>query len=293
MGKLIKKIRDKIKFYLFLIELIFKFFRQARFYKPYINSVIKYIDKSKISEAMMSEMTTIGKGVTLGAIALSFLRGYKINENERKVAMLVGAIEALYDGFFDDFSKDPERIKALVYNIENSDDPYEQLLITLSKELRRLKPIDQNPEFHKTIDLIYNAQVRSLKQKDLSTTIEELINISKEKCGYTVILMRYCLENPLVAGERDAAYSFGALMQLYDDKQDVLVDSRRGIRTFATEIKDSEEIGRIIKQAEEEAVDKLRKMDYPMKNIEKFLLVIPILGKITNLDNSASFKNNK
>lgn len=81
-------------------------------------------------------------------------------------------------------------------------------------------------ELHQSILWIYEAQVESLKQqkKELILTPEQLLTISIQKGGASVLVDGYLINGELNQKEIEFYIEFGFLLQLADDLQDITTD---------------------------------------------------------------------
>jgi len=82
---------------------------------------------------------------------------------------------------------------------------------------------------------IHSAQVRSMRQDNGSPlSLGEIREISAEKGGCSVLADGYLVKGSLSEDEAAFIFSFGFLLQLVDDLQDVPADRRNGHKTLFT-----------------------------------------------------------
>ncbi len=90
------------------------------------------------------------------------------------------------------------------------------------------------PQVFQSMLAIYNAQIRSLKQQTTKPPPDsrEILRISLEKGGTSVLADGFLVAGDLAPGEREFCFGFGALLQLTDDLQDIGEDLGRGHMTL-------------------------------------------------------------
>ncbi len=115
------------------------------------------------------------------------------------------------------------------------------------------------------------------KDSDRTTsgTIEmdtkQLRRLTQEKGGHSALLYRSLLGHPLVPGEEEVLWRFGALVQLMDDLFDVHGDAMAGVRTLASTAVTIEPL-RVEFQRELDAIVGLfQNLDYPSSQVRRFL----------------------
>jgi hypothetical protein len=83
------------------------------------------------------------------------------------------------------------------------------------------------PEVYQSLLAIHNGQVRSLDQQGAACPLDlaRILRISVEKGGTSVLADGYLIDGRLSRDAADFFFSFGVLLQLQDDLQDLLPDS--------------------------------------------------------------------
>ena len=94
-----------------------------------------------------------------------------------------------------------------------------------------------DPGVFRSMLAIFNAQVRSLaqQQQGFSPGRADILEISLEKGGTSVLADGYLTAGRLDPAEEDFCFGFGTFLQLADDLQDVSEDIRSDHRTLFTE----------------------------------------------------------
>lgn len=96
-------------------------------------------------------------------------------------------------------------------------------------------PRSAHGDVHDSLLAIHRGQVRSLTQQDdLTLTDRELLAISCEKGGTSVLADLYLVAAKATPGEERFAFGYGVALQLMDDLQDVVTDAAAGHQTLFT-----------------------------------------------------------
>ena len=115
--------------------------------------------------------------------------------------------------------------------------PGEARLLSLVRLIEGCLPRPRFPEVYGSLLAIYNAQVKSLLQQKPGalTSPDEVLAISLEKGGTSVLADGYLVAGDLSAADEEFCFGFGTFLQLADDLQDIAEDSRCGLRTLFTD----------------------------------------------------------
>ena len=127
------------------------------------------------------------------------------------------------------------KLKAWLEGAERSaDTPREEKLCDLVKLIERRYARPDFPGVYQSLLAIYNAQVKSLLQQSVATSPspENILAISLEKGGTSVLADGYLVAGRLKPADEDFCFGFGTFLQLADDLQDIAEDARCGHRTL-------------------------------------------------------------
>lgn len=169
---------------------------------------------------------------TITTRLFSTLRGTKPNKNEKRLALLVGAITP----FLDDLS-DHRQISLV--------DLFDQTLTAASTEELAVRYLFEHikklasPDFFSAWKKVLQAQDQSRAQLGPEKQSElDLRKITFFKGGSATLLYRLVLSNPLRSGEARALYLLGYLLQLINDQFDVYKDYHNAQQTLYTNTTD-------------------------------------------------------
>lgn len=111
-----------------------------------------------------------------------------------------------------------------------AESPREERLQSLIGLIEGRFPRENFPGVYQSMLAIYNAQVRSLlqQQRDGRFTSADILGISLEKGGASVLADGYLVAGQLAQDQEEFCFGFGTFLQLADDLQDIGEDVRRG-----------------------------------------------------------------
>jgi len=111
----------------------------------------------------------------------------------------------------------------------------EAAVFELVRRIEEEFPRDAFPEVHESLLAIHRGQVRSLEQQDDPGLGDgEIVAISLEKGGSSVLADAYLVAGDVRPGDERFAFGFGTFLQLLDDLQDVAADLEAGHQTIFT-----------------------------------------------------------
>lgn len=113
-----------------------------------------------------------------------------------------------------------------------------------SKNLKRISslvgmieeefPRHRFPGVYESLLAIHNAQAKSLRQRAIGGNEREILEISVEKGGTSVVADAYVTRGTLTQVDIDFSFTYGAILQFIDDLQDVTEDRSGGSETIFT-----------------------------------------------------------
>src|ERR1039458_3502627 len=107
-------------------------------------------------------------------------------------------------------------------------------------------------------------------------THERMKDITIRKGAESVLLYRSVFDFHMSNAEEKMLYSLGGLMQLSNDIFDVYKDHKQGIKTLVTSARKINELRALFTTILESGIEKAKQVDYPFKNIRKFLGIISL-----------------
>lgn len=185
------------------------------------------------------------------------LRGKKATPEEVRDGLYFGAFTPAADDLMDSTG----RTYAELPGLQDAETAEEILFAYLQDKLVALH--EKNPVFHNYFVKAEAAQNESLRQMGKDRISEEdLKQITFDKGGYSTLLYRSLLQNPLSPGEEEAIYTLGSLLQLENDLFDLYKDHRNGAQTLVTVTADMHRIAKLMRQLEMEFKDRYFSLGY-------------------------------
>ncbi|MBU2652162.1 MAG: hypothetical protein KKA81_14635 [Bacteroidetes bacterium] len=202
---------------------------------PVINRYRRDNDGSLDEEDFKKILNYYGFGVpAIVGEAICTLRGRPMTERERLCSTFQGALTGLYDDFFDKTGLSDEQILDMMNHPDSwiPKTALEKLFIEFLKNVYQNLDLPEyfNHYFHK----VFLAQQKSLLQTDPGISYDDILEITYDKGGYSLLFYRSAFTIPATVPEENALFRLGSLMQLGNDIFDVWKDSPQGIRTPVT-----------------------------------------------------------
>lgn len=200
------------------------------------------------------------------------LRGSKLAEKEKKCALYLGALTPLSDDLTDSARYDAKAILAAWDKRSNDNSSTE---IVAGRYLYNKLLENASPGFAVYSARALEAQDESMEQmKPELLSFHSLQTITFKKGAASTMLGRSMLLHPLLAGEEEAIYQLGYLLQLTNDVFDVHKDFMNKQQTLVTNTSDIRLLFDEYKQGWKEVTEKFFSLEYDQKNITEFLLQV-------------------
>ncbi|WP_422355378.1 class 1 isoprenoid biosynthesis enzyme [Roseivirga pacifica] len=202
------------------------------------------------------------------------LRGFKISHAERTALTYLGGTTGLFDDSFDKTGTSKEHLKELINNpsLELARNTRDKLLIKFY-----LKALDQSPfvtRIKHAANSVFDAQVQSKKQTDIATSAQEIVDITRQKGGASILFYRAALEGEIDETEQKLLLNIGFIGQLENDLFDIYKDREDGIRTLATISKSIPALRTQYESIISETFLIIDQANFPKANKRKFALML-------------------
>jgi hypothetical protein len=114
----------------------------------------------------------------------------------------------------------------------------EKKLDTLVSLIEEQYPRVEFPDVFQSLLGIYNAQAKSLiqQEQDVSPYVIDVLGISFEKGGTSVLADGYLVKGRLDESQQDFCFALGTFLQLADDIQDILMDKKNNHMTLFSQV---------------------------------------------------------
>lgn len=196
------------------------------------------------------------------------LRGEKLTAQEELTSLYLSGFIPMYDDFNDDHGLRHEDIMQLL------EKPYNQLaseqkLFKFFYE-KSLEHFADKALFSHYLEKVGLSQNDSLEQKSGDLGDEDLMKVTTDKGGYSLLFLRAALDYDISENERNAIFLLGQLIQLLDDLFDVYKDTLAGIKTVPNSAQDIKELRALFSSHFQQTVGAFEVLKYPAKNKAKF-----------------------
>jgi len=175
-------------------------------------------------------------GTTYLSAVFCMLRGRTRTRREKHLFTNLAALAYFFDDLVDAFRGRDDSGILWQDNPEeygHTADPRGLALHFLHNIYRELPPGDL-AQFKDFMHRVFNIETKGRQNGDWGLGIGDLKRVTAEKGGYSVLMFRRVLSNPLSAEEQEAMFQFGYFVQLCDDIFDLWHDRQAGTATLAT-----------------------------------------------------------
>lgn len=205
------------------------------------------------------------------------LENKELTEQERKSLTYLGGTTGLFDDFFDEMNTSISDLKKKLINPSLSEAKSAKEKLFTQFYLTALE--HSNSERIKKYYLeVFEAQVQSLKQLDSELEQDEIIRITRQKGGISILLYRSVIESEISEQEKDLIFQIGFLGQLENDIFDIHKDYVAGIKTLATTTKSIASLRLNYITIMKTVFRLIAQLDLPDKNKKKFSRLFSIVA---------------
>ncbi len=216
-------------------------------------------------------------GLSVPAIlgeAICVLRGSAMTLKERMVLTYLGSTTGLFDDFFDKHDITDEKVRIFMEQPQTlvGESSAERLFL---KFYKKALTYAESPDLMiHYLRKVYQAQIDSKKQAVPGLAEKEILDITLNKGGVSVLFYRSVMSFPFQPGEEEALYKMGGLMQFGNDIFDVYKDSLHKIRTPMTTAQKVNDVRNVFRSVMNDSFNSFYQINFPQKNIKKFLRLI-------------------
>lgn len=173
-------------------------------------------------------------GTTYLAAVFGLLLAHRRSRSERALFAQLSALACVFDDLTDHFPAQPGSTAA------DSPEQYGRrvdprgLALHLLHQVEQGLPTERLPQFRHFLQRVFQVETGGRQRGVRAPEAEELLRLTAEKGGSSVLLFRCLLAPPLSTAEQKALFEFGGLIQLSDDIFDLWFDRQSGTATLAT-----------------------------------------------------------
>jgi len=297
---MVKIILNIIRLPLIYSTVIFNVLKQKKFLKDHINPILNEAKANKDGSLTSKDFHKINHYYGLGVPAIlgeAFckLRGKPMSERERWVNTSQGVTTGLFDDFFDELKLPKDLIVEMIEQPESINPKSSNEKLSLDFYLITLQKSSYPELIKKHSKLVKKAQIESTEQETQTISSARIKEITRSKGGNSVLFYRVAFDHLLTSSEEKALFQLGALMQLENDIFDIFKDLKKGISTLPTSLSKASELRDYYHEEMNRMIDLSYKMDYPKKQIKRFLdhVIFVINIGFTCLDQFQKLENSE
>ncbi len=262
-----------------------------------LEDIKQHMDNSLTQNDFVKIRGYYGTSVPVIADFFCQLKGMEMNSSERRTLTYLGSLTGLFDDFFEEKYTSNEHIKELINNptIEICKNSHERLFIQFY-----LKALEQehSKRIKKYFNIVYDAQVLSKEQSNPSITSDEILHITKQKGGISILFYRAALAGDIDDLEKELLLNIGLLGQLENDIFDLNKDYHEGIFTLATTTKSIANLQNSYQYILDTVYTLIERMNFSTKGKKRFSKLIAIiasrglvcLAQLKKLEDGGSFE---
>lgn len=248
---------------------------QNQYNDKFIDSYLNVFYKKHGIELKESTLLKIKKIYCLVSpfFSASYVRiyGRELSAIELQKATLMGISVPLVDDFTDNQSLDSESIDRLLFATSDYEPKTLEEAIVISIKNFFLDNAKSTEGFLETAKKVMNAQHWSKRQMDFDVTRDELLHITLEKGGWSLVLWHYIIDEVPSRQVIQTLYIMGGIVQLCNDIFDVYKDFKDGIATFANTCDDYRALEKYYTISCREFVKSARALPYKKSDLDLFI----------------------
>ena len=226
-------------------------------------------------------------GGTFLSIIFSTLRGKTRTYSEKHRLTNLAALAYFFDDLVDSFRHRDDTGMLWRDNPEEyglAADDHRRLALHFLHNIYLELPQHHLQPFKNTMHRVFNVETAGRQQFLEDVAAQEIVHITREKGGYSVLLFRMVHEPLPSLAEEAALLEFGQLIQYSDDIFDVWFDEQANTRTVATEWVrqgDVAALRAVFEQQVQQVQKAFRRIGQPRYRVETALRVVHYITAIT------------
>jgi hypothetical protein len=226
------------------IWLVLGFAQAAWFFKHHAHEMLELPQGTQLDNKQLRRLKHYFYGTTYLSFLFSMLRGSTRTHAEKYRFVNLSALAYHFDDLADAW-----RVKQANHlNWQGTIKEYgahadqSGLALHLLNNVEQSLPAPDFARFQGYMERVFRVETDGRQITDAHLQATELLRITREKGGCSVLMFRTMQSNQFDANEEAAWYQFGGLIQLCDDIFDIWFDKQEGVSTLATNISTSADL---------------------------------------------------
>jgi hypothetical protein len=229
-----------IYFLYYIIQLIYTALTKLKKLEQWAVNYLRLLEKKYDGHFNARIIQKVAKfqSIQLHFIANTFsgLFNRKNNQSEIESNLDYFLMTVLYDALIDEEKVSETHLNDLFYHTSTAIPSNFNERVLVAIHLKLLDKVNDQNEYWKVIESVHLAQKDSFSQFDDNTSIEQIVEITKRKGGFSLLMCRHYLIDPPHASIDTCWYQLGILIQMTNDLFDTYKDGLSNINTFATKM---------------------------------------------------------
>jgi hypothetical protein len=217
------------------------------------------------------------------------------NKQEKENNKLYFVLASLYDDLMDENIVSKEVLNKMFLNPENAKPQTFSEFVLIDTHLKLLSRVAEVGSYQNVLSNIHQAQMDSVNQLRSDLNLNDILSITKQKGGYSLLMCRFYINMSSNKELDDCWYQLGGMIQMTNDLYDIHKDTLAGIHTFANTQNSYEKIRENYELqvlAYKLSVEKLKYAHSKKLALQIKLSLIPALGYVA-LDNLKKLEGEK
>lgn len=235
--------------------------------------------------------------------SFALLENRYTNKQERENNKHYFILASVYDDLMDENIISKEELNQLFFNAEKAKPNSFNEAALIDTHLKLIDSVSNKLAYKNVVKKVHQAQMDSLSQLSNKISLQEILEITKRKGGYSLLMCRYYINTTENKKIDECWYQLGGLIQMTNDLYDIYKDTCAGINTFANTQSSYSQISCNYNEQLTSFIHSIKSLPYSNFNKRRFKIIlsmIPALGyvalgnlkKISDLNgNLMPFKN--
>ena len=253
-------------------------YREYRFVKHYLEPLVSELCTKLQYDLNAAEKKKVFRYyplLTVCALAENYtlLKGRALTIKERKRITLMSAMATLCDDLIDEEGWTADQLADL-FDILHSKLPYDtlspkaKLIAAMNEEFKKL---NIPGKYWHQLKKAFKGQADSIRQHQTSLSLEETIDIAREKNGNYCLTVSTLIDEAWTETEISIIYQHGMMGQLTNDIYDTYKDTQEGINTIVKKVDNVDHLRRIFMNEVRRMQDMILSLTISSKQKKKIL----------------------
>jgi hypothetical protein len=262
-----------LRFFYCAADYYLHFYKQLRYIKQYLEPTLSSFSEVlnyHLNPSQRKKVLRYYPLLTVCALAENYtlLKGRGLTDIERRRITLMSAMATLCDDLLDEDGWNQQGLHDLFGDKMDygSLPPKAKFILAINEEFKKF---NIKPEYWVQLHKAFDGQGDSIRQHHPDLSLEETINISKEKNGNYCLTVATLIDENWTETERSIIYQHGIMGQIANDIYDSYKDTHEGIYTVVRKVKDVDHLRALFLSEAKKMQGLIMQIDAPFKRKKK------------------------